>query len=111
MSGVLPQLFVPHRSATQIVLPSLSMSTALVDPHARPSLAKPSIVLYGFGSSFVGVKLVHDCSAAGACAGAWACNDSPPATPAATTAPERSRFREFLRDIQSLLEDVCHRFF
>ncbi len=40
------QLLAPHRSATQIDLPSLSMSTALVDPHVRPSgiFAQPSIV-------------------------------------------------------------------
>jgi hypothetical protein len=31
------QLFAPHRSATQIDFPSRSISTALVDPHVRPS--------------------------------------------------------------------------
>src|SRR6185436_14679761 len=47
---------VPHRSPTHTDLPSLSMSTALVDPHSRPagSFAQPSIVLYGFGASLVG---------------------------------------------------------
>ena len=30
------QLFVPHRSAIQILLPSRSMSTALIDPQVRP---------------------------------------------------------------------------
>ena len=30
-------LFAPQRSAIQIDLPSLSISTALVDPHERPS--------------------------------------------------------------------------
>ncbi len=31
------QLFTPHRSATQTERPSLSMSTALVEPHVRPA--------------------------------------------------------------------------
>ncbi|PYQ78223.1 MAG: hypothetical protein DMG01_12040 [Acidobacteria bacterium] len=31
------QLFAAQRSATQIVLPSLSISIALVEPHLRPS--------------------------------------------------------------------------
>src|SRR5947207_5986709 len=46
----------PQRSATQIDLPSLSTSTALVDPHVRPSgsLAPPSMRCYGFGASVVG---------------------------------------------------------
>src|SRR5258708_8814369 len=46
----------PHRSATQIDLPSLSTSTALVDPHVRPSgsLAQPSMRGYGFGASLLG---------------------------------------------------------
>jgi hypothetical protein len=30
------QLFAPQRSATQMLVPSLSISTALVDPHVRP---------------------------------------------------------------------------
>ncbi len=50
------QLLPPHRSATQIERPSLSTSTALVDPHVRPagSLKKLVTVLYGFGTSFTG---------------------------------------------------------
>jgi hypothetical protein len=50
------QLFAPHRSATQMLTPSLSISTALVDPHVRPSgsFAHPAIVSYGFGRSLVG---------------------------------------------------------
>jgi len=41
-----PQLFAPHRSATQIEVPSGSISTALVDPHVLPSgiFAQPSTV-------------------------------------------------------------------
>ena len=31
------QLFAPHRSPTQIDVPSGSMSTALVEPQVRPS--------------------------------------------------------------------------
>ena len=31
------QLFVPQRSATQMLRPSRSISTALVEPHVRPS--------------------------------------------------------------------------
>jgi hypothetical protein len=31
------QLFAPQRSATQMLLPSRSISTALVEPHVRPS--------------------------------------------------------------------------
>jgi hypothetical protein len=31
------QLFALHRSATQMLVPSGSMSTALVEPQARPS--------------------------------------------------------------------------
>ena len=50
------QVFAPHRSPTQIDLPSRSTSTALRDPHFRPSgiLKKPAIVRYGFGKSLVG---------------------------------------------------------
>src|SRR6185437_1661310 len=37
-SSVLPpQLFAPHRSPTQPLLPSRSISTALVEPHDLPS--------------------------------------------------------------------------
>src|SRR5689334_13328901 len=47
--------FVPQRSPTQTLTPSLSMSTELVDPHVRPAgnCAQPSTVLYGFGRSFL----------------------------------------------------------
>ena len=40
------QLLAPQRSPTQIDLPSLSTSTALVDPQLRPAgiFAQPSIV-------------------------------------------------------------------
>src|SRR5262245_45353357 len=50
------QLLAPQRSATQMDLPSLSMSTALVEPHARPSgiLAHPSMVWNGLGAVLVG---------------------------------------------------------
>src|SRR6185503_13167131 len=53
----LRQLFVPQRSATQMLFPSRSISTALVEPQVRPSgsFAQPSIVRYGFGRSLVGV--------------------------------------------------------
>src|SRR5271168_588505 len=56
------QLLAPHRSATQIDLPSLSMSTALVEPHFRPSgnCPQPLMVRYGLGASFVGAG-VSDC--------------------------------------------------
>src|ERR1035437_943743 len=53
------QLFCPQRSATQMLVPSLSISTALVEPHARPSgsFAHPSIVWYGLGALLVGCAL------------------------------------------------------
>src|SRR4029079_12102505 len=56
-------LLPPHRSATQMLLPSLSMSTALSDPHVRPSgsFAQFSTVRYGFGASLVGAGA--DCAA------------------------------------------------
>src|SRR5438128_6111638 len=49
-------LLPPHRSATQMLLPSLSISTALSDPHFRPSgsCAQFSTVRYGFGASLAG---------------------------------------------------------
>src|SRR5438093_8704569 len=49
-------LLPPHRSATQILLPSLSISTALSDPHIRPagSFAQFSTGRYGFGASLAG---------------------------------------------------------
>src|SRR6516162_3259468 len=45
-----------HRSATQMLLPSGSMSTAAVEPQMRPSgiLAQPSMVRYGLGAELVG---------------------------------------------------------
>src|SRR5262245_8671126 len=57
------QLLTQHRSATQILVPSLSISTALVYPHVRPSgiLKKCSIVAYGLGAEFVGA-LVGACA-------------------------------------------------
>ena len=51
-SSVFPaQLFAPHRSPTQMLLPSRSISTALVEPHDLPagSLAQFSMVRYGLG--------------------------------------------------------------
>src|ERR1700704_4440297 len=52
-------LLPPHRSATQMLLPSLSISTALSDPHFRPSgsCAQFSTVRYGLGASLVGAGL------------------------------------------------------
>src|SRR5436190_573794 len=57
VAGSATQLFVPHRSATQIERPSRATSTALVDPQVRPSgsLKKFSTVWYGVGASLVGV--------------------------------------------------------
>src|ERR1700677_574056 len=48
------QLLTPQRSATQILLPSRSTSTALVDPHILPSgsFAQFSMVTYGLGCEF-----------------------------------------------------------
>src|SRR4029079_9966385 len=50
-------LFSPQRSATQMDIPSLSTSTALVEPHLRPSgsFSGSLIVSYGLGRSLVGV--------------------------------------------------------
>src|SRR5215510_14604611 len=50
------QEFAPHRSATQMDLPSGAISTALVDPQFLPSgiFAHPSTVRYGLGRSFIG---------------------------------------------------------
>jgi hypothetical protein len=47
----------PQRSATQIDLPSLSTSTALVDPHVRPSgsLAHPRCSDRDWEASLVGL--------------------------------------------------------
>jgi hypothetical protein len=60
------QLFVPHRSATQILLPSRSMSTALVEPHVRPSgiFAQSATVVYGLGALLIGAMFA--CAAIGA---------------------------------------------
>src|SRR4051794_37058137 len=57
--------FAPQRSATQILWPSLSIATALVEPHVRPSgiFAQPSTVRYGFGLSLIGA-CVGPCAAA-----------------------------------------------
>src|SRR5215831_2197963 len=48
----------PQRSATQIDLPSLSISTALVDPQVLPSgsFAQSFTVSYGLGREFVGFR-------------------------------------------------------
>src|SRR6185436_8397284 len=56
-------LLPPHLSATQMLFPSLSTSTALSDPHIRPSgsFAQFSTVRYGFGASLVGEGA--DCAA------------------------------------------------
>src|SRR6185436_5271888 len=49
-------LLPPQRSATQIDRPSRSTSTALSDPHMRPSGSVHFATdAYGFGASFVGV--------------------------------------------------------
>ena len=52
----LTQSFCPQRSATQMLEPSLSISTALREPQTRPAgiLKKPSTVRYWLGASFVG---------------------------------------------------------
>src|SRR5512138_2665369 len=55
----LAQLFAPQRSPTQIDLPSLSMSTALVDPQVRPSGSLKTLTpaWYGLGKSLVGAEV------------------------------------------------------
>src|SRR6185437_6361233 len=72
------QPFAPQRSATQMDLPSLSISTALVEPQGRPagSLKKSLIDLYGLGASLVGTvvsgpipEAFAPCAAAGSVAG------------------------------------------
>src|SRR5215470_5492285 len=52
-------VFAPHLSATQMDLPSGSISTALVAPHVLPSgiFAQFSIVVYGLGRSLTGWTL------------------------------------------------------
>ena len=54
------QLLTPQRSPTQIDLPSLSMSTALVDPQVRPAgiLKWFSMVVYGLGASLTGAGAI-----------------------------------------------------
>src|SRR5882672_9184305 len=53
------QVFAPHLSATQMDLPSGSISTALVAPHALSSgiFAQFSTVAYGLGRSLTGWTL------------------------------------------------------
>src|SRR5262245_28188496 len=53
------QVFAPHLSATQMDLPSGSISTALVAPHAlSPGIfAQFSTVTYGLGRSLTGWTL------------------------------------------------------
>src|SRR5262249_21266003 len=53
------QVFAPHLSATQMDLPSGSISTALVAPHVLPSgiFAQFSTVEYGLGRSLTGWTL------------------------------------------------------
>src|SRR5262245_58256979 len=57
------QVFAPHLSATQIDLPSRSISTALVAPHVRPAgiFAQFSTVAYGLGGSLTGWMLPCVC--------------------------------------------------
>src|ERR1700752_4385185 len=78
------QLLAPQRSATQMLRPSLSISTALVEPHVRPSgiLKKCSIVVYGLGAEFVGALVV----------GAWARTPTYHALMRATTSIAAARF-------------------
>ena len=47
----LPQLFAPQRSAIQMLLPSRSIATALVDPHVRPAGSLAHVVSSGTGSA------------------------------------------------------------
>src|SRR5215211_4784288 len=76
------QLLAPHRSATQMNLPSGDTSTALVDPHVRPSgsLKYPSTVWYGFGRSLVGDVIACAKRPAPASATAAAVNAAPRVT-------------------------------
>src|SRR6202161_3186200 len=88
------QLLAPHRSATQTDFPSLSMSTALVDPIFLPSgsFAQCSIVRYGLGASLVG------------CVSEAAAYVLPPANPAAITATAKEMLIRRLRGIYDLLQ-------
>src|SRR5215831_7907507 len=54
----------PQRSATQIDLPSRSISIALVDPHVRPTgiFAQSFTVPYGFGNELVGFRSACACA-------------------------------------------------
>src|SRR6516165_10575226 len=57
--SILPaQVLAPHRSATQMLVPSRSTSTALVDPHIRPagSLNQFSTVRNGLGCELGGAS-------------------------------------------------------
>ena len=58
------QLFTPQRSATQMLFPSLSIATALVEPQVRPagSFAQSVTVRYGFGKSFTAGMVADDCA-------------------------------------------------
>src|SRR5262247_2099779 len=58
------QEFAPHLSATQMDLPSRSISTALVAPHVLPSgiFAQFSTVAYGLGGSLTGWTLLCVCA-------------------------------------------------
>src|SRR6266511_4960923 len=73
-----------QRSATQMVRPSLSMSTALVEPHVWPSgsLKMFPAVSYGFGRSLVGCTL----ACAGAAGDVCACRMAPSVATLATAA-------------------------
>src|SRR5205085_1633712 len=59
--------FAPHRSATQMLSPSLSVPTPLVDPQVRPAgiFAHPTMVSYGLGSLLVGSPCETACAVAG----------------------------------------------
>src|SRR5229473_5642986 len=81
-AGSATQLFAPHRSAIQMLRPSLSMSTALVEPQTLPSgsLKNSLMVVYGFGASLVGGIPV------------WACTRHPSNATAATIGANRTSF-------------------
>src|ERR1700694_2476077 len=82
VAGSATQLLAPHRSAIHTLRPSLSMSTALVDPQTLPSgsLKKSLMVVYGFDASLVG------------CIPVWACARHPSNATAATTGANRTSF-------------------
>src|SRR5262249_28505452 len=99
------QEFAPHLSATQMDLPSLSISTALVEPHVRPSgsFAQSVTVWYALGNEFVG------CTSPCACAVLAAKTANTPdhmafilcLTCVATTCPDlaSSQYRDLCRGI------------